>query len=354
MNDRIALFSEVHKQWLASDQLSAENLQKIAEEKIECAMDRQRFLDEFLNLGPIAQLWSDENVTEILVNGPDSIWVERRGVLERVQDRFISANSYLQFLERVIHEAGEELTVQAPFIESRFRQARLTVIGSQLTRSNDVVSFRRTALVPWTLERLFQQQWCTQEQLCFLRNLIRTRANFFVVGSTGVGKTSLLSAMLAETHENERSLIIEDTEEIVSPNAVSLRLLTRPSVHSNLREFTQTDLIQRSLRLRPDRLVLGEVRGPEAKDLLMALSCGHSGSFGSVHAQDPHQALYRLETLVQMGAPQWSLQTVRRLIQLGLHYVLVVKKDANGRRFFDGAYKLCSLEEYGFCLEKSC
>lgn len=354
MSDRLAFFSEVHNQWLASEQLSAENLHKMAEEKIENLSDRQRFLDEFLSLGPIAPLWSDESITEILVNGPDSIWVERRGCLEKVHDRFFSSNSYLQFLERVIHEAGEELTVQTPFVESRFRQARLTVIGSQLTKSCSVVSFRRTALEPWTLERLFQRQWCTQSQLQFLKNIIQSQTNFFVAGSTGAGKTSLLSALLAETNQNERSLVIEDTEEIVLPNSASIKLLTRASVHSNLREFTQNDLIQRALRLRPDRLILGEVRGSEAKDLLMALSSGHAGSFGSIHAQEPHQALYRLETLIQMGAPQWSLQTVRRLIQLGLQYVLVVKKDVSGRRYFEGAYKLCSLEEYGFCLEKSC
>ncbi|RYZ78974.1 MAG: CpaF family protein, partial [Proteobacteria bacterium] len=164
--------------------------------------------------------------------------------------------------------------------------------------------------------------------------------------------TSLINALLQTIPSNERAVVIEDTPEIELPNTSSMKLITREDPQGILKSIDQGQLLKHSLRLRPDRIVMGEIRGGEAKDLLMALATGHGGSFGTLHASDARQALIRLEMLIQMGAPQWNLPAVRRLIHLSLDYILVVEKNAEGKRQFQGIYKICSLEENGFLIEK--
>src|SRR5690606_15616349 len=143
---------------------------------------------------------------------------------------------------------------------------------------------------------------------------------------------------------------IEDTSEIRLPNAVSVGLLTRRDLNGTLPAYDQSDLLKHALRMRPDRIVVGEVRGAEAKDLLMALSTGHEGGMGTLHADSARQAVLRLEMLVQLGAPQWSVRAIRHLILLGIHAIVVVKKDRNGRRL-DSITRITSLEDTGFCFE---
>ena len=192
--------------------------------------------------------------------------------------------------------------------------------------------------------------WAQAPRIQMLRDLIVKQKNILFIGPTGSGKTTVLGACLRELQENERAVIIEDTDELARPNSSSAKLLTRPAQSAALPEVTLTDLVRQSLRMRPQRLVMGEVRGAEAKDLLLALATGHSGSLGTVHAADPRQALLRLEMLVQLGAPQWNVQAIRQLIQLSVDY-LVVCGNADGKRRLDGIYKVAALESFGFLLE---
>jgi pilus assembly protein CpaF len=182
-----------------------------------------------------------------------------------------------------------------------------------------------------------------------LRRLVEQRKNVLVVGSTGSGKTSALSACLREIREAERVLILEDTDELPLPNAVSAKLLSKISRSPEDVAFDLGELLKQSLRMRPDRLVMGEVRGSEAKDLLMAFATGHTGCWGTLHAATPREALLRLEMLVQMGAPQWTTSTVRSLIHASIGAIVVVGKDANGKRRLDSIHQVASLEEIGFC-----
>jgi pilus assembly protein CpaF len=162
----------------------------------------------------------------------------------------------------------------------------------------------------------------------------------------------VLNSLLDLLPENERVVVIEDSSEIALSNKASMKLLTREDPHGILPAIDQTQLVKRSLRLRPDRIVMGEVRGSEAKDFLMAMATGHSGSFGTLHAQDANQALIRLEMLIQMGAPQWSLTAIRRLIQLSLDYIIITGRATTGERQLKGVYRLCSLEDQGFLVEQ--
>jgi pilus assembly protein CpaF len=320
--------------------------------KTEESSVRDRIMAEYFSWGPLDELFAAEDVSEILVNGPGAIWFERQGQLWPFADQFLSGTTFINCFHRICEAAHCQSTVEHPASSGQFLDFRLTVIRQELTDGEHHLSFRRHPKNPWTLEKLAEAEWAGAADVALLRQLMGRRHNFLIVGGTGSGKTSLINALLNTIAANERAVVIEDTPEIELPNPSSMKLLTRHDTQGILKPVDQGQLLTHSLRLRPDRLVLGEIRGGEAKDLLMALATGHSGSFGSLHANDARQALIRLEMLIQIGAPQWNLSAVRRLIQLSLEYILVVGKDAAGKRKFQGAYKICSLEENGFLIEK--
>lgn len=319
-------------------------------QNIDAAL-RTRIQNELSSCGPLCELLENEQITEILVNTPDSIWFEINGRLHRHTDSFFSELSFRNCLDRMCHEAEAYITTEHPTADGSFREFRFSLVGAELTHEFPHFSLRRHPKNPWTFQRLQQNNWCTESHLLFFGKLIEERKNFLVIGATGVGKTSVLNSFLNLLPENERVVVIEDTSEIVLPNGASTKLLTREDPQGVLPNVDQGQLVKRSLRLRPDRLVMGEIRGAEAKDFLMSLATGHAGSFGTLHAQDAGQALIRLEMLIQMGAPQWSLSAIRRLIQLSLDYVIVAGKNSLGQRTFKGAYRICSLEEHGFLIE---
>lgn len=333
---------------------NADKFKKWIEEilKPEEVAVRDRVHAEYFSWGPLAALFADEAITEILVNGWNSIWFEKGGALFQSEDRFLSEATFLNCFHRICETAHCQSTVDYPATSGQFLSFRLTVIRQELAGGEHHLSFRRHPGNPWTLERFGENQWGTSHELRVLRQLMELRKNFLIVGGTGSGKTSLINALLQTLSVNERAVVIEDTPEIELPNSASMKLLTRNDSQGILKSVDQGQLLCHALRLRPDRIILGEIRGGEAKDLLMALATGHSGSFGSLHANDARQALIRLEMLIQMGAPQWNLSAVRRLIQLSLDFILVVGKSSEGRRQFQGLYKICSLEDSGFLIEK--
>lgn len=306
---------------------------------------------EFQTWGPLNRLIEDEEVTEIIVNGPFSIWFEKQGQLFEHADKFYSELSFRNCLERLTLASKTHITIERPCADGKFMDFRLSLIGHDLTHANVHFTLRRHPKNPWTFEKMAALGWCTNDEIKILQSIIHARDSFLVVGGTGAGKTSILNSFLNLLGPQERVVVIEDTPEIVLPNSASMKLLTRDDPQGILPSVDQTQLVKRSLRLRPDRLVMGEVRGSEAKDFLMALATGHAGSFGTLHAQDAHQALIRLEMLIQMGAPQWSLEAIRRLIQLSLNYIVVAEKTSAGQRRLKGIYKISSLEPQGFLLD---
>ncbi len=312
---------------------------------------KNRLDQEFTSWGPLTALLNDEDITEILVNNESTIWFEKGGKLHKHPDHFLSTLSFGNILDRICHESNTHITKERPCADGQFKSFRFSLIGADLTLSAPQFTLRRHPKNPWTLFRLEKQGWCNSQQSQILQTIMIQRQNFMVVGGTGSGKTSVLNSLLNLTAPNERNLIIEDTPELSLPNEASLRLVTRDDPQGILPSIDQTQLVKRSLRLRPDRIIMGEIRGPEAKDFLQALATGHSGSFGTLHAQDAHQALIRLEMLIQMGAPQWSLHAIRRLIHMSLQYIIVTGKCLDGSRKLQGIFRICSLEENGFLVE---
>ncbi len=312
---------------------------------------QQRIKSELNGLGPLDQLLEDPEITEILVNRFDQIFFEKKGMLFVSKDHFFSEASYLSALDRLSQSCHTYMNREKPFVESQFGRFRITIIFSELSRGHSLLSVRLQPTLVWKLNQLSQGAWCSTRQLEILRQIFTKHQNFLVVGGTGSGKTALLQSFLGEMTETERAVIIEDTQELHPPNAASVSLLTRQDPSQSVADVTMDDLLKRALRLRPDRIIVGEIRGPEAKSLLMALATGHDGSFGSLHARSAPEALLRLEMLVQMGAPQWSLHSIRKLMAMTVQNIFVVEKLGNQRKLA-GIFKITSVEESGLTLQQ--
>lgn len=311
---------------------------------------QSRLNAEFFALGPLEKLLLDPQVVEIVINGAREIWFERIGEFLQHDDTFLSEQTFKNFIDRLCSDAGIKVDLAHPFADGRWMGFRVHLACAPLTHCSHHLTLRRLPENPWTLERLEEVKWCSTEAMHVLRTQISERKNILFVGPTGCGKTSVLGACLKAMPENERVVILEDTDELPRPNRASSKLLTRSLACASLPDVTLTDLVRQSLRMRPFRIVMGEVRGGEAKDLLLALATGHSGSLGTLHAADARQALLRLEMLVQIGAPQWSVQAIRQLIQLSVD-TLVVCRNVGGHRRLEGIYKVAALESFGFLLE---
>lgn len=311
---------------------------------------KARIQQEFEGFGPLESLFIDESVTEIMINSPKDIWFERNGSLHLLADSFISDLTFENFQNRLCEESRIQLSLEKPYSDGRFRNFRVHMVSSPVTTS-PVITLRRQRNNPWTLEQLQAEGWSDSEGITILKRWIREKKTFLIVGETGSGKTSVLSSCLQALPACERALVLEDTSEIPLPNSASAKMLTRNDCHSILPEISLTDLVRQSLRMRPDRLVIGEVRGGEAKDLMLALSTGHEGSLGTLHASSAHQALFRLEMLVQLGSPQWSLETIRRLMKLSLHGLAVVGRDQDKKRKLISLNEISSVESTGLLLD---
>ncbi len=312
---------------------------------------QRRILNELEKLGPLEDLISDENITEVLVNGPRLVFFEKNGKLQKSSDFFFDTSTYNQCIERISQMCHSYMNKEKPYIETQVGPFRFTLIFSDLSRGEHLLSIRKQPKDIWTLEKLKSAGWCTDQQFDLIQKILSEQKNFIFAGGTSSGKTSALQALINELSANERLVIIEDTQELRLCNQVSVSLLTRTDVLNKNNDISMTDLLKRALRLRPDRIVIGEIRGAEATNLLMALATGHDGSFGSMHAKSADEALLRLEMLIQMGAPQWSLHSIRRLIGLTVEYVFVVEKK-NGQRRLEGIYQITSVEEHGLTLMK--
>jgi pilus assembly protein CpaF len=311
-----------------------------------------RILDEFHGYGPISKLILDEEITEIIINGPHNIWFEKKGKLFEHADSFATELTFSNFVHRICQEGHIHYTLERPMADGKFLDFRIHLVSEELTRAKTVISLRRHPKNPWTLSKLIENNWCTEHEAVSIKKMLGSQENFIVVGGTGTGKTSFLNACLQEIQRNCRAVIIEDTEELAKPNKISTRLLTRKDAQGVLSTIDQSELLKQALRMRPDRIIMGEIRGDEAKDLLMALSTGHQGSFASLHATDAHQALLRLEMLIQLGAPNWSLDAIRNLIFLSLQKIIVIERLQDGTRALKGIYQICSRETSGILIER--
>lgn len=308
--------------------------------------DEQRVYSEFIKYGPIEGLIDKDDVNEILINGPNQIWYETQGQMHQLEDQFYSNISFDNFVHRICQESQLKLDLAQPAQNAKWKQFRVHIIGPPLAK-NICLSLRAHPTNPWSFKKLQEKHWSEEKGIKLIQGLVQSQKSLLIIGPTGSGKTSVLNACLSEIPPNERCLILEDTNEIALPNEVSVKLLSRHSEHEGLKDYHLSDLVYQSLRMRPDRIIVGEMRGGEAKDFLMSLSTGHYGGMSTLHAESPQQALLRLEMLIQLGAPQWNLRSIRSLIHLGLSHIICLGKN----RTLQSVYKISSLEAHSLLLE---
>ncbi len=288
------------------DQRASEpqDLLEIAEDQLKNTDSpiEKRILSELFESGPLKELFEDEDITEVLVNGDQHIYYEKKGKFQKHSDQFMCSMSFNNFIHKICKETHNTYDYSHPHIDTFWKGFRVHLIAQPLVNKPHL-SFRRHPKNSWSLEKLEQLHWATPDAINILKSLVHAKKNIIVIGPTGTGKTSVLNSLLNEISPLERAVILEDSEELHLPNLMSVKMLTRSSENPDLKSYDLADLLKQSLRMRPERIILGEIRGPEAKDLLMMLSTGHKGGLCTLHADSAQQALLRLEMLVQLGAP---------------------------------------------------
>jgi pilus assembly protein CpaF len=297
-------------------------------------------VDEVTGYGPLEPFLKDPTVSDILVNSYKNIYVERFGKLESTDARFKDDEHLRKIIDRIVSAMGRRIDESSPMVDARLPDgSRVNAIIPPLAVDGPMVSIRRFAVNPLELSDLIEYTTLPQVMEVILDGIVRSRLNVLISGGTGSGKTTLLNVLSRFIPENERIVTIEDAAELQLKQDHLVRLETRPPNIEGKGEVVQRDLVRNSLRMRPDRIIVGEVRGQEAFDMLQAMNTGHDGSLTTIHANSARDALLRLETMVAMANLEIPSQFLRRYIASAIHVIIQVSRMADGRR------KLVSLQE---------
>ena len=297
-------------------------------------------LDELLGLGPLEPLLKDTTITDILVNGHDKVFVERYGVLEASPVRFKDEKHLVRIIQKIVSDVGRRIDESAPMVDARLADgSRVNAVVPPLAIDGSLLSIRKFARVPISMERLIEIGSVPASVAEVLKAVVACRRNVLISGGTGSGKTTMLNAMSAFIDTRERIVTIEDSAELQLQQEHVVRLETRPSNIEGKGEVTQRELVKNSLRMRPDRIIVGEVRAGEAFDMLQAMNTGHEGSMTTVHANNPRDSLSRVEQMIGMSGIDISARSARAQIASAINIVIQVSRLADGRR------KLTSLSE---------
>jgi pilus assembly protein CpaF len=289
-------------------------------------------VDGLIGLGPLEPLLRDPTVADVLVNGPGEVWVEREGKLERTAVAFPDSAAICAAVERAVSPLGLRFDRAAPIVDARLADgSRLHAVMPPASVDHPVLAIRRFTRTVRTLDGLVGAGSATPRQADRLREIIAGRRNIVVSGGTSSGKTTLLNVLSGEIPPGDRVVVVEDAAELALEGHI-VRLEARPPNVEGAGEITLSRLLRSALRLRPDRIVLGEVRGPEALDLLTALNTGHDGSMSTIHANGPDEALWRLQTLALSGARRIDPEAVRRQLDAAVHVVIQLERVAGRRR----------------------
>ncbi len=324
--------SELHREIgaLVVEFLANENLPMRADDTERLT---EELLDEVLGLGPLEPILADPQVADVLVNSYNNVYVERNGRLERVPVQFRDERHLMRIIDKIVSRVGRRVDESQPWVDARLEDgSRVNAIIRPCAIDGPTLSIRKFSRDPLTLERLLQMGTLTQGSVQLLRGLVEARLNILISGGTGSGKTTMLNALSAFIDPAQRIVTIEDAAELQLKQDHVVRLETRPATAEGTPAVTQRDLVRNALRMRPDRIIVGEVRGSEAFDMLQAMNTGHDGSMTTIHANNARDALARLEQMVSMMGGEMPLSAVRRQIASGLEVVLQLARMADGRR----------------------
>ncbi|HZO81678.1 MAG TPA: TadA family conjugal transfer-associated ATPase [Candidatus Binataceae bacterium] len=299
--------------------------------------DRARLIEEIKNellgLGPLEPLLWDDEITDILVNGPSQVYVERGGKLYLTDVSFQDDQHLMLIIDRIVSQVGRRVDEASPMVDARLPDgSRVNAIIPPLALDGPSLSIRRFGKRRYSVDDLVAKETLTPDMVEFLRAIVRARLNILVCGGTGSGKTTMLNCLSAFIPVDERVVTIEDSAELVLQQPHVVRLETRPPNVEGKGEVTQRDLVRNSLRMRPDRIIVGEVRGGEVFDMLQAMSTGHDGSLATVHANTPRDSLSRLEMMMLLAG--WSIpqRAMRQQIASALNLIVHVSRLSDGSR----------------------
>jgi pilus assembly protein CpaF len=299
--------------------------------------ERQRIVreiaDDILGYGPLEPFLADDTVTEIMVNGPDSIFVERSGKLEHTPVRFLDDAHLLRIIDKIVSQVGRRVDEASPMVDARLPDgSRVNAIIPPLALKGPTLTIRKFARDPYTMDDLVTFGSITATAGQFLAACVRGKLNILISGGTGTGKTTTLNAMSAYIPGEERIVTIEDAAELQLQQAHVITLESRPPNIEGMGEVRIRELVRNSLRMRPDRIIVGEVRGAETLDMLQAMNTGHEGSLTTIHANSPRDALSRLETLVMTAGVELPHRAIREQIASAFDLLVQIQRLVDGSR----------------------
>ena len=293
----------------------------------------KQITDEVLGLGPLEPLLADRTVSDILVNGAKSVYVERFGKLQRTDVCFRDDTHLLNIIDRIVSALGRRIDESSPLVDARLKDgSRVNAIIPPLAIDGPSMSIRRFAVDLLNTESLIERGAMTPAIALVLKAVVRGRLNVLVSGGTGTGKTTMLNVLSSFIPHNERIVTIEDSAELQLQQPHVVRLETRPANIEGRGEVNQRELVRNSLRMRPDRIVIGEVRGAEALDMLAAMNTGHDGSLTTIHANTPRDALGRIENMVAMTGATFPIKALRQQIASAIDVVVQLERQEDGKR----------------------
>jgi pilus assembly protein CpaF len=303
-------------------------------------------LDETFGLGPLELLLKDATINDILINGPKNIYCERRGKMEKTPVVFRDNDHLMQIIDRIISKVGRRVDETCPMVDARMSDgSRFNAIIPPLALDGACVSIRRFGANPLKLEDLLNYKAFTPEMVMLLEGAIKARLNIIISGGTGSGKTTLLNTLSSFISNSDRIVTIEDAAELQLQQDHVVRLETRPPNIEGKGAITATDLVKNALRMRPERIIIGECRGGETLDMLQAMNTGHEGSMTTVHANTPRDALARLETLIMMSGFDLPLKAMRTQISGAVNLVVQASRLQGGPRKITYISEICGMEQ---------
>ena len=301
--------------------------------------------DEVLGLGPIEGLVRDSSVSEIMVNAPDTVFYEKEGRIYLSPIRFRDANHIMRVVERIVAPLGRRVDESSPMVDARLADgSRVNVIIPPVAPKSPIITIRKFRQDKLTVEDLIATGTLTREIAEFCRACVQVKLNTLISGGTGTGKTTLLNALSAFIPDTERIVTIEDPTELKLQQGHVVSLEARPPSLEGKGEVTQRDLVRNALRMRPDRIIVGEVRGPEAFDMMQAMNTGHEGSLSTVHANSPRDCLARVENMILMAGLELPVRAIREQIVSAIHMVIQISRLSDGSRRITYVSEISGLE----------
>jgi len=293
----------------------------------------QEIADDVLGYGPIDPFLADPEVTEVMVNGPHAVWVERSGKLYKTDARFVDATHLERIIEKIVGQVGRRIDESNPMVDARLPDgSRVNAVIHPLAIGGPYLTIRKFAVDPFTVEDLIANATMTEQVAGLLRRCVRGRLNIIVSGATGSGKTTLLNVLSNFIPDDERILTIEDAAELQLNQVHVLSLEARPPNIEGKGQITIRDLVRNALRMRPDRIIVGEARGGEALDMLQAMNTGHDGSLTTIHSNSPRDTLARIETMVLMAGMDLPVRAIREQVASALDLIVHTHRLRDGTR----------------------